>query len=122
VLDGKTIVDATNNVGQAVMNSLALLGEYVPKAHCYRAFNNLGWENFADPVFGGVPADLFYCGPAGEARDTVAALIAAVGLRPIYVGDLDQAPVVDNLTRLWFALALEQGYGRHLAFKLLQPE
>jgi hypothetical protein len=27
--------------------------------------------------------------------------------------------VVDNLTKLWFALAFGQGYGRRLAFKLL---
>jgi predicted dinucleotide-binding enzyme len=49
----------------------------------------------------------------------VESLIADVGLRPIYIGDLEQVAVVDNLTRLWFALAFGQGYGRRLAFKML---
>ena len=47
-------------------------------------------------------------------------LIADIGLRPIYVGDLDQVTLIDTLTRLWFALAFQQGYGRRLAFKLLR--
>ena len=119
-LDGKIIIDATNNVGRPVMNSLAAVRAHAPGARLFRAFSNLGWENFAEPVFGGVQADLFYCGDSGQARTTVEALIADVGLRPVYVGDLDQVPVIDSLTRLWFALALQQGYGRHMAFKMLK--
>jgi hypothetical protein len=119
-LDGKIIIDATNNVGQPVMNSLATVRAHAPGARLFRAFSNLGWENFAEPVFDGVQADLFYCGDSGQARTTVEALIADVGLRPVYVGDLDQVPVIDSLTRLWFALALQQGYGRHMAFKMLK--
>jgi predicted dinucleotide-binding enzyme len=102
------------------MNSLATVRAHAPGARLFRAFSNLGWENFAEPVFDGVQADLFYCGDSGQARTTVEALIADVGLRPVYVGDLDQVPVIDSLTRLWFALALQQGYGRHMAFKMLK--
>lgn len=42
-----------------------------PEAAVYRAFNIFGFENFADPVFGGIHADLFYAfcaGPDGESR------------------------------------------------------
>jgi predicted dinucleotide-binding enzyme len=46
-------------------------------------------------------------------------LIANVGLNPIYVGDLPQAPLVDSLGLLWGALAFGQGRGRRLAFKIL---
>ena len=60
-LAGKILIDATNNVGQPVMNNLEALAENATGAALYRAFSNLGWENFAEPVFGGVPADLFYC-------------------------------------------------------------
>ncbi len=47
-------------------------------------------------------------------------LIADIGLRPIYIGDLDLAAVLDGMTRMWFALALAQGRGRRIAFKLLE--
>lgn len=37
--------------------------------------------NFADPLYGGVPGDLFYAGPDGEAEAVVEQLIEDVGLR-----------------------------------------
>lgn len=48
-------------------------------------------------------------------------LIADVGLRPARVGGLDQMQLLDGVLRLWFALAIGQKMGRHLAFKLLMP-
>jgi hypothetical protein len=46
-------------------------------------------------------------------------VIAAVGTRPVRVGDIDAADVVDGITRAWFALAFAEGRGRQIAFKLL---
>jgi len=120
-LDGKIIIDATNNVGQPEMDNLEPLSRHAQEATFYRAFNSLGWENFAEPVLDGIQADLFFCGDDGPERAMVEQLIADIGLRPIYVGGLDQKSIVDNVTRLWFVLALSQGRGRHLAFKMLEP-
>ena len=118
-LSGKTVVDAANNVGAASMNSLEAFTAHAPSAQVFRAFNSLGWENFANPQFGGVQADLFYCGPPGAAQAQVEQLIADVGLRPVWVGGPEYTPTIDALASLWFALALKQARGRHLAFKLL---
>lgn len=119
-LDGRIIIDATNRMGGGgTMNSFATFREHTPRAHIFRAFNSLGWENFADPLFNGVQADLFYCGPEGEARTIVEQMIADVGLRPICLGGADQVGLVDSVASLWFALALGQKKGRHLAFKVL---
>ncbi len=118
-LDGKILVDTANLVGQTPMNSLGLLRQAALTSALFRAFSNLGWENFADPVIGGVQVDLFYCGDGGDGQTAVHTLIADIGLRPVYLGGVDQADLVDSLTRLWFVLALQRGYGRHLAFKLM---
>jgi predicted dinucleotide-binding enzyme len=118
-LDGKIIIDAANRMGGGPMNSLATFQAHTPHARVFRAFNTLGWENFADPVFDGIQADLFYCGPDGDAREVVEQLITDVGLRPMRLGDVDQVGLVDSVGSLWFALALGQGMGRHLAFKVL---
>lgn len=118
-LNGKILIDATNNVGQQPMNSLALLRQAAPDSPLFRAFSTLGWENFADPVIDGQQVDLFYCGAAGEGETAVKGLIADIGLRPVYVGGLEQVELIDALTRLWFALAMQQGKGRRLAFKVL---
>lgn len=118
-LDGKTVIDATNNVGATSLNSLDLIARYAPNARLYRAFNSLGWENFADPRFGDTTGDMLYSGPTGDSRQTVEALIDATGLRPIRVGDNDKIKIVDDFVALWFTLAFERGMGRNLGFKIL---
>lgn len=120
-LGGKTIIDAANRMGgSGPVNSFATFRAQTPTARVYRAFNTYGWEVFANPVFDGVTADHFYCGPDGESRAVVERLISDIGLRPVRVGDADQVEVVDSLLRLWFTLANGQGMGRHLAFSLLR--
>jgi 8-hydroxy-5-deazaflavin:NADPH oxidoreductase len=118
-LDAKIVIDATNNVGAPSLNSLAVLAEHAPGALLFRAFNSLGWENFADSGYGEDNGDMLYSGPEGQAQTTVAELIDATGLRPIWVGDNDKAHLVDDFTALWFALAFERGWGRNLGFKFL---
>lgn len=117
-LRGKILIDTTNNVGQATMHSLDLLRQAAPDSPLFRAFSTLGWENFANPVIDGLQVDLLYCGDNGEGQTAVHALIAAIGLRPVYIGGLDQAHLIDALTRLWFVV-VQQGQGRHLAFKVI---
>jgi predicted dinucleotide-binding enzyme len=120
LLDGKVIIDAANNMGSGgPPNNLSTCEKYAPNARVYRAFNTLGWENFANPIVGGVQADLFYCGPDGDDRTSVEQLISDVGLRPIWVGGLEEIERVDAILGLWFTLAARRGYGRRLAFKVL---
>jgi predicted dinucleotide-binding enzyme len=129
-LDGRIVVDIANRLGGSPtdsanrrgsnpLNSLATFQEHTPHAQVFRAFNSLGWENFADPLYDGVPADLFYCGPGGEPRSVMERLIADVGLRPVYAGGLEHIGAVDAVASLWFALAFDQKKGRNIAFKML---
>jgi 8-hydroxy-5-deazaflavin:NADPH oxidoreductase len=101
-LNGCIIIDAANGAGDDSMQNLAPFRQHAPQAQLYRAFNSLGWENYAEPDFNGLQADLFYCGPGGEARTTV-----------------EQLGLLDSISALWFALAFGQKKGRHLAFKVL---
>jgi predicted dinucleotide-binding enzyme len=118
-LDQKIVIDATNRFGAPEISHVSAFLEKTPQARLFRAFNSVGWEVFARPRFGDVAPDLFYCGPGGEAGAMVEALIGDVGLRPICVGDIDRADLVDAVGALWVTLAVRQGLGRHLAFKVL---
>jgi len=118
-LDGRIIIDAANRMGEDSMHNLAHFQQYAPQAQLYRAFNTLGWVNFAEPDFHGIQADLFYCGPDGEARPKVEQLISEIGLRPVYLGGNDRMGLLDSIAALWFTLALGQKKGRHIAFKVL---
>lgn len=114
-LSAKLVIDATNKMGGAVANSRAVLPGTIRYA---RAFNTLGGENMADPLFGDERADMFFSS-ATDDRETVEELIRGVGLRPIYVGP-DEETLLDALFHLWIALAIGQGRGRRLALKLLE--
>jgi predicted dinucleotide-binding enzyme len=116
-LAGKVVIDASNDVQGS--GKLHALDELTDNAHPVRAFNTLGWENFADPVFDGIAADLFYAAEEGHAKDVADRLIADVGLVPVWLGGVDAFDVVDSLTRLWFLLAFQRKLGRRLAFKML---
>jgi 8-hydroxy-5-deazaflavin:NADPH oxidoreductase len=123
-LDGKIVIDATNDLsgghGPEKLSSLPYLAQQAPAALGFRAFNSVGWENMANPRFGDAVADLFYAGPPTGDRAVVEALIADVGFRPQYAGEGPGAHrAVDSLATLWFALALGQRRGRRLAFRLL---
>lgn len=118
-LAGKVAIDAANRMGGGPMNSAAAFAAHAPAAQVYRAFNSVGWEVFADPQFGDIAADLFYCGPGGAGQVAVEQLIRDVGLRPVRLGDISQVGLVDTIGSLWFALAYGQGMGRQVALKVL---
>lgn len=114
-LVGKLVIDASNRMGEPVSNSRSSLPAGVRYA---RAFNTLGGENMADPVFPEGRADMFFSAPEPD-RGTVEEVIRGVGLRPIYVG-ADREDLIDALFQLWIALAVGQRRGRRLALRLLE--
>lgn len=119
-LAGRLVIDATNDFEGPSLSHVEALVSSAAGVRVFRAFNSLGWENFANPTYGGDVADLFYCGPdSAEAQRAFEGLVRDVGMRPIRVGDLDQVAIVDWVVRLWSALAVGRGMGRHLAFKVI---
>lgn len=118
-MNGKLIIDATNNIRGGPMNNLELLYEKTTNTQLVRAFSTLGWENFENPVVNGQQVDLFYCGHSG-ARPISEKLMEDVGLRPVYLGPLEKADLVDGLTKVWFALVFEQGHSRRLMLKMVE--
>jgi 8-hydroxy-5-deazaflavin:NADPH oxidoreductase len=117
-LAGKVVIDAVNRIGAPEFDSRALIAGAVPSARYVRAFNTLGWENFASPLPG---TDLFYAA-APEARPVAEELIAAVGLEPAFVGGPDATSTVDALLPLWFALVKQNGGNRRVALRIIREE
>ena len=115
-LDGRIVIDATNDVGAERLHHADAYRESAPGARFVRAFNTLGFEMFAEPTVGAEVADLFWCGPEDAG---VEQLIADVGLRPMRVGGIDAIDVVDGVGRLWLTLVFRQGHPRRPAFRLL---
>ena len=114
-LGGTVVIDAVNRMGQPEVNSQAAIAAAAPTARYVRAFNTLGWENFADPLPG---TELFFAADPA-AREVAEELIRAIGLGPQFVGGPDGAKTVDGLLPLWFTLAQQSG-NRKLAFRVVR--
>jgi predicted dinucleotide-binding enzyme len=115
-LAGKIVIDATNNIGQPVVNAHAAVAAAAPGARYARAFSTLGWENFANPLPGAILA--FAADP--DARTVVEELITTVGLEPVYLGGPDSSGIVDSLLPLWFTLVKQHGGNRRLALRVVE--
>jgi 8-hydroxy-5-deazaflavin:NADPH oxidoreductase len=115
-LAGKVVIDAVNRMGAPEFDSRALIAAAAPSARYVRAFNSLGWENFADPLPG---ANLFFAADP-EARASAEQLISAVGLEPAFVGDATATATVDGLLPLWFALVRQNGGNRKVALRIVR--
>ena len=115
-LAGKTVVDAVNRIGAPEFDSRAIIAQAAPRARYVRAFNSLGWENFANPMPG---CNMFFAADP-DARATAEELITAVGLEPAFVGDASATATVDALLPLWFALVQQNGGNRRVALRIIK--
>ena len=114
------MIDATNDVQGT--GKLHALEELTDGAYPVRAFNTLGWENLADPVFDGIAPTSSTQPRKATRKRSPQRLIADVGLRPVWLGGVEAFDLVDSLTQLWFTLAFQRELGRRLAFKMLGGE
>ena len=125
-LDGKIVIDATNAVDWTegpVVASPTSAGEEVqamiPQASVVKAFNTLGYEHFADPVFSGLQADMYLCGDDAAARAAVAELVTEAGFQVVDLGPMRNARISEHLAVAWMWLATRGGRGRDFTFKVI---
>jgi len=127
-LAGKIVIDATNPLRPgphgfelaATPSAGEMVAQWAAGAHVVKAFNTVGYNIMANPSFPGGPAAMFYCGDDAAAKKTVAGLISDLGFDPLDAGPLSQARVLEPFALLWISLALNYGYGREIAFRLMR--
>jgi predicted dinucleotide-binding enzyme len=115
-LAGKVVMDAVNRMGAPEFDSRALIAAAAPPARYVRAFNSLGWENFAGPLPG---TNLFSAAGPG-ARAPAGGLISAVGLGPAFAGDATATAAAGGLLPPWFALVKQNGGNRKVALRIVR--
>jgi hypothetical protein len=85
-----------------------------------KAFNTTGAENMLDPLYAGDAITMFICGDDPDAKATVTKLAEALGFEVADVGGLETARLIEPLALVWINLAIKQGLGRNIAFKLVR--
>jgi predicted dinucleotide-binding enzyme len=83
-----------------------------------KAFNTVGFEIMADPDFGGRGATMLIAGDDESAKAVASDLARQIGFEPVNAGPLAIARLLEPMALLWINLALIQGYGTRIAFRL----
>jgi predicted dinucleotide-binding enzyme len=127
-LEGKILLDCTNplendlsglTVGRTTSGA-ELVAKWAPGARVVKAFNSTGFENMADPDFGGRATTMFIAGDDESAKAIACELAREIGFDPVVAGPLAMARLLEPLALLWIKLAVVQGYGTRIAFQLLR--
>ena len=129
-LTGKILIDVTNPLkpnlaGLAVgldNSGAEEVAKLAAGARVYKALNQTGWENMADPTYPGGRAVMFVAGdePAGKAM--VLGLVAELGFESIDAGELTIARLLEPYAMLWIHLMVRRKLGRHFAFGLMRRD
>ena len=110
-LDGKVLIDATNDLATQWPSLAAHVAHLAPGAKVVKAFNAFFAAVFESAAQLKPPASLVFCGDDEGAKETVAGLIRDIGLEPVDVGGLDQAGNVEAFARMNVNLGFGQGRG-----------
>jgi predicted dinucleotide-binding enzyme len=97
-----------------------LVAQWAKGAKVVKIFNTTGYDNMANPVYGGEHISMFYCGDDAEAKHTAEAMARTCGFEPIDAGPLSNARLLEPYALLWIWLAIKGGQGRDFAFKLVR--
>ena len=127
-VDGKIVIDATNHVDMEhvakVLGSPSNAEEIQtrhPKVRVVKAFNYAFAARMADPSVDGVKLDGFVAGDDQAAKEQVLELVESIGFRPIDVGPLVMARVLEGMALLNVSLQIRYGWPWQNGWKLAGP-
>ncbi len=122
---GKIIIDAMNIVmgrgpeGYANTSEAILANTQTEKV--IKCFNTTGFNNMENTLYHGVAIDAFMAGNDSEAKLLVRQLALDAGFDDCYdVGGNDRFELMEKFAFFWINLAMMQGHGREIGFKLLK--
>lgn len=122
-ISGKIIIDATNSVRLKPEGFESAFEALVQRtgAAVVKCFNTTGYDNMDNPVYNGEAIDMFMAGSNKQAKDIARQLAIETGFADcIDFGGDDKVPMLEQLAACWIHLAMVQGMGRDIAFKLVK--
>ena len=121
---GKVIIDAMNSVRtkpEGFNNSFEALKSLATGAEMVKCFNSVGFNVMADANFNGTKADMYMAGSNERAKEVAKQLALDAGFENCYnFGGDDKAALLEQFALCWINLAMMQGQGREMMFKLVK--
>lgn len=119
----KVIIDASNSI-------IKIPDPYPTVYHCLadktnaaivKCFNTTGFENMLNPVYNGEHIDMFMAGDSDKAKTVAKQLALDCGFGScIDFGKQDKVVLLEQFALSWINLAIMQGHGRNMAFKVVR--
>jgi hypothetical protein len=122
-VSGKIIIDATNAVRQKPLPYDTVYHALADKtqAQIVKCFNSTGFENMLNPVYHGEPIDMFMAGDSDTAKQTARQLALDAGFGTCWdFGKGDKVILLEQFALSWINLAIMQGHGRDIAFRVVK--
>ena len=120
---GKTVIDATNAVGKKPDPYPTAYHAFqeLTTARVVKCFNTTGFENMQNPKYGDTALDMFMAGDDDVAKAVARQLAKDAGFEVCYdFGKADKVVLLEQFALSWINLAIMQGMGRDIAFKLIR--
>ena len=123
-VSNKIIIDTTNSVRtkpEGYATAYHAIKEQTGSNLVVKCFNTTGFENMLNPIYNGEGIDMFCAGDSKEAKATAIQLSKDIGFSNCYdFGGDDKVQLQEQLALSWINLAIMQGHGRNLAFKIVR--
>lgn len=122
-VSNKVIIDATNSIakGPASYETVFHYLSATTDAALVKCFNTTGFENMLNPVYQGEGIDMFMAGDNAIAKDVAVQLALDCGFENCYdFGKADKVVLLEKFALAWINLAIMQGQGRDIAFRLVR--
>lgn len=122
---GKIIIDTMNVVmGRGPVDykntTDAILGNTQTR-DVVKCFNTTGFNNMLNPIYGNSALDLFVAGDSEKGKTIAVQLAKDAGFAECYnIGGNDKFELMEQFAWFWINLAMFQGQGREIGFKLLK--
>lgn len=122
---GKVIIDSMNIVmgrGPAgYTNTADAILANTKTQDVIKCFNTTGFNNMQNPMYNGVAIDAFVAGDSAKGKEIAQKLAKDVGFGECYaIGGNDRFELMEKFAFFWINLAMFQGQGRDIGFKLLK--
>jgi predicted dinucleotide-binding enzyme len=122
-VSGKIIIDATNSVMKSPEPYKTVYHCLADKtnAEIVKCFNTTGFENMLNPVYEGHGIDMFMAGDSEKAKSVAKLLALDCGFGSCMdFGNSDKVELLEKFALSWINLAIMQGHGRNMAFKVVR--
>lgn len=122
---GKIIIDTMNIVmgkgPQGYKNTTDAILDNTQTKDVVKCFNTTGANNMQHPNYGNLDLDMFVAGDSEKGKAAAIQLAKDAGFAACYnIGGKDKFELMEQFAWFWINLAMFQGQGRDIGFKLLK--